>query len=245
MDTEPELAQRVTAALEVERRVNLHRYPVRVSTDRNTLRLEGRVESVAAKRIAMRIAGELAAPEGVVLVDALEVAPAAERADGDLLDAYTGVLLASPEFRPVALRRKHRDAVETLRATANGEPAGEVAFAVREGVVELEGSVPSLSHRRVAEALAWWVGGCRNVVNRLVVEPAERDGDGELADAVGLVLEIDPTLRESQPIGVDATGGVVTLTGALIDDGQRQRAEHDAWCVDGVREVRNAIRVAS
>lgn len=27
--------------------------------------------------------------------------------------------------------------------------------------------------------LAWWIGGCRNVINRLRVEPAERDGDDD------------------------------------------------------------------
>lgn len=104
-------------------------------------------------------------------------------------------------------------------------------------------SVPSLSHRRVVEALAWWLGGCRNVINRLRVDPPERDGDDELADAVGLVLEIDPSLPDSQPIGVDATLGVVTLTGTLQEEVQRRRAEHDTWCVEGVREVRNTIEV--
>jgi osmotically-inducible protein OsmY len=112
-------------------------------------------------------------------------------------------------------------------------------------VVELSGSVPSLSPRRLAEAIAWWISGCRNVVNALRAEPPQRDGNDEVADAVGLVLEIDPALPGAQPIGVAATFGVVTLRGTLHSAAQRQRAEHDAWCVDGVREVRNAIEVAA
>ncbi len=244
MNSLPDLSQRVTAALEFDRRVNLHRFPIRLTSSAGTLVLEGHVENVAAKRIAARIASELAGGESVV-VDALDVVPAVSRPDGDMLDTFTRTLLDSPEFRPLTIRRRHRDALETLRAaTAEGPPC-EIEFSVRQGVVELAGSVPSLSHRRVVEALAWWLGGCRNVINRLRVEPPERDGDDELADAVGLVLEIDPSLPESQPIGVDATFGVVTLTGALRDDAQRRRAEHDTWCVDGVCEVRNAIQVFS
>jgi osmotically-inducible protein OsmY len=241
MNSLPDLSQRVTAALEFERRINLHRFPIRVTSSARTLVLEGHVESVAAKRIAARIASEIAGAESAV-VDALDVVPATSRPDGEMLDTFTRTLLDSPEFRPLTIRRRHRDALETLRtATAEGPP-GEIEFSVRQGVVELAGSVPSLSHRRVVEAFAWWLGGCRNVINRLRVEPPERDGDDELADAVGLVLEIDPSLPESQPIGVDASLGVVTLTGSL-QDAQRQRAEHDTWCVDGVREVLNAIQV--
>lgn len=244
MNELPDLAKRVTAALEFEPRINLHRFPIGVKSSAGKLVLEGNVENVAAKRIAARIAGELAGGETVV-ADALEVVPAASIPDGDLLDAFTRTLLDLPELKPLTIRRRHRDELETLRAAPPEGAPGEIEFGVSHGVVELAGTVPSLSHRRVVEALAWWLGGCRNVINRLGVEPPERDGDDELADAVQLVLEIDPSLPESQPIGVDVVLGVVTLRGALPDDTRRQRAEHDAWCVDGVREVRNEIEVFS
>jgi osmotically-inducible protein OsmY len=244
MNNLPDLSQRVTAALEFERRINLHRFPIRVRPGAGTLVLEGHVEDVAAKRIAARIASELAGGESLV-VDALDVVPAVTRPDGDMLDAFTRTLLDSPELRPFTIRRRHRDELQTLRtAPEEGAPC-EIEFGVREGVIELAGSVPSLSHRRVVEALAWWLGGCRNVINRLRVDPPENDGDDELADAVKLVLEIDPSLPESQPIGVDATRGVVTLSGGVQEDAQRRRAEQDTWCVEGVREVRNTIEVSS
>lgn len=244
MNNLPDLSQRVTAALEFERRINLHRFPIRVRSSAGTLVLEGHVEDVAAKRIAARIASELAGGESLV-VDALDVVPAVSRPDGDMLDAFTRTLLDSPELRPFTIRRRHRDELQTLRTAPEEGAPGEIEFGVTEGVIELAGSVPSLSHRRVVEALAWWLGGCRDVINQLRVDPPEKDGDGELADAVQLVLEIDPSLPESQPIGVEATLGVVTLSGALPDEAQRRRAEHDAWCVEGVREVRNTIEVFS
>jgi osmotically-inducible protein OsmY len=242
MPETPELAQRVRAALEFERRVNLHRFPIQITAAADRLRLQGPVGTVAAKRLAVRIATDLAAGDGLVVEDGLHVAPATEHADGEIADALGATLLASPEFRPLSVRRQRGAAQLALRAF-NGEATGEILFTVREGAVELAGIVPSLSHRRLAEALAWWSPGCRNVVNQLVVAPPERDGDDELADAVGLVLEVDPALPDAQPIGVNATFGVVTLTGSLRDEGQRQRAEFDAWCVDGVKDVRNAIAV--
>lgn len=242
MNDLPDLSRRVTAALEFERRINLHRFPIRVRPSDGTLVLEGHVEDVAAKRIAARIARELAGSENVV-VDALDVVPVVSRPDGDMLNAFTQILIGLPELTPVTIRRHHRDELETLRTAAAEPSPGVIDFGVREGVIDLAGSVPSLSHRRVVEALAWWLGGCRNVINRLRVDPPERDGDDELADAVGLVLEIDPSLPDSQPIGVDATLGVVTLTGTLQEEVQRRRAEHDTWCVEGVREVRNTIEV--
>lgn len=243
MNPAQDLSARVAAALEFEQRVNLHRYPIQITVDGGALTLKGHVESVPAKRIAAQIATQLAAADGRAVADALDVVPPDSRGDGDILDAFTRTMLESPEFKPFTMRRRHRDALETLRSMDGAALPGEVEFGVTEGVIQLAGTVPSLSHRRVAEALAWWVSGCRNVVNGLRVEPAERDGDDEIADAVGLVLEIDPTLPESQPIGVDAVQGVVTLTGSLRDDGQRRRAEYDAWCVEGVRDVRNAIQI--
>ena len=60
------------------------------------------------------------------------------------------------------------------------KPNGEhVEAAVRDGVVTLNGRVQSLSHKRLAGVLAWWVPGTRNVVNGLDVQPPEEDTDDE------------------------------------------------------------------
>ncbi len=244
MQEAADLAQRVLAALAFQGCIAPRRFPIAVKAGEEALVLEGQVESVQVKRSAVRVASEFSGAEGLALDDRLQVALAAPRADGDMLDALGDALLASPELTDLSLRRHHRGTVEVLRSCPS-PASGELEFAVREGVVELAGSVPSLSHRRLAEVLAWWIGGCRNVVNRLRVDPAERDSDDELTDAVGLVLEVDPALPEAQPIGVAAEGGVVTLTGGLLTETQRQRAEYDTWCVEGVGDVRNEITVAA
>ena len=51
---ESDVGKEVKAALEVDPRVDLHRFPIHVVTDgEGQLRLEGEVESIAAKRVAM------------------------------------------------------------------------------------------------------------------------------------------------------------------------------------------------
>lgn len=45
---------------------------------------------------------------------------------------------------------------------------------VKKGIVTLNGEVPSLTHKRLAGVLAWWVPGTRDVVNGLEEVPAER-----------------------------------------------------------------------
>jgi osmotically-inducible protein OsmY len=69
---------------------------------------------------------------------------------------------------------------------------------VTDGVVTLNGDVPSLSHKRLAGALAWWVPGCRDVVNGLEEVPPEEDNDDELTDAVRLVLEKNPFVNATK-----------------------------------------------
>lgn len=63
------------------------------------------------------------------------------------------------------------------------EPAGSIFVAVSDGVVTLNGAVPSLTHKRLAGVLAWWVPE---------EVPAQEDNDDEVTDAVRLTLEKDP-----------------------------------------------------
>lgn len=135
------------------------------------------------------------------------------------------------------------DLERLVAATLSSEPAlGGLAIGVRAagGVLHLEGTVWSLSHRRLAGVLAWWAPGTRDVDNRIQVSPPERDGDHELADAVRLVLEKDPLVDASQ-LTVQARAGEVTLRGCLPSPEQRRLAVLDAFYVDGVDEVREQV----
>jgi osmotically-inducible protein OsmY len=108
--------------------------------------------------------------------------------------------------------------------------------------VVLEGQVPSLSHKRLAGVLAWWVPGTQNVLNCLIVEPPEEDSDDEMTDALRLVLEKDPFVNADQ-IRVTSNDRTVTLEGLVPNEAESEMAEQDAWCIFGVDRVVNRLEV--
>jgi osmotically-inducible protein OsmY len=113
---------------------------------------------------------------------------------------------------------------------------------VSDGVVVLNGAVPSLSAKRLAGVLAWWVPGSRDVVNGIEVVPPEEDNDDELVDAIRLVLEKDPFVNAAQ-IRVTCRNYAVTLEGIVKGEAQREMAEADCWFVFDVDRVTNLLLV--
>ena len=233
------LLSRVRAALETERRIHLHRCPVRLAMEDDVLVIEGQVETVAAKKLALRLAAGAAGVRGVV--DRLQVRPSQLRGDGEVRDSLAAALLASPELRDSTLRVRVKGRLETLH-DGGREASGDIELAVTDAVVVFEGSVISLSHKRVAGVLAWWTPGCRDVVNSLAVQPREEDNDGEVIDALGLILEMDPLIRSDQ-ITIDCQDFVVTLSGSVASEAERERAELDAWALFAVDQVVNELSV--
>jgi osmotically-inducible protein OsmY len=237
---ESDVSKQVKAALEIDPRVDLHRFPIQVVSDGDGMRLEGEVDSIAAKRVALMLARRVSGMERVI--DALRLVPTEARGDGEIRDAFARGLMQQSELHNCTLRQQNKGEAEMIQEAHDDWPSGEVGFGVERGVITLDGAVISLSHKRVIEAIAWWTPGCRDVVNRLKVVPAEEDSDDELSDAIRLVFEMDPLVRADQ-IGIRSEGGVVTLGGALQRDEERRMAEMDAWSVWGVKDVRNQIEL--
>lgn len=231
--------RQVRGALENEPRINLHRYPIKVDIADDVVILEGEVESIAAKKLALELAGAVGGIRGVV--DRVRIAVAERRGDGALRDALCDFLLRAPEFLNCAIRIRTKGRVETLRDVA-AEGSGEIEVAIDDGVVTLEGTVISLSHKRVAGVLAWWTPGCRDVVNALGVVPPEEDNDGEVVDALRLVLEMDPLIQSDQ-ITASCRNYVVTLEGCVRTEAERHQAELDAWALFAVDKVVNRIEL--
>ncbi|MBI5344961.1 MAG: BON domain-containing protein [Deltaproteobacteria bacterium] len=126
-----------------------------------------------------------------------------------------------------------------------GEPALKglgIKAEVRDGVIDLEGEAPSLTHKRLAGVLAWWVPGSTDVINSLELNTLEEDTDSELADAVLSALEKD-VLVGGYSITVNAKGFAVTLEGSVCSEAEKEAAEDDAWYVWGVNEVVNRLAV--
>lgn len=236
-----DLSKEVRAAFELDPRVDLHRFPIHVLKNGQGLRLEGEVENIAAKRVALLIAQRASGLEKVI--DALRLVPAEPRGDGEIRDGFVRSLVAQQELRNATIRQFTKGRHQIVHETNYEDPPADIQFAVADGVLTLTGQVLSLTHKRIIEALAWWTPGCRDVVNKLQVMPAEEDNDDELTDAIRLVLEMDPMVNAGQ-ITVRVSRGAVTLAGALHHDGERRQAEMDAWSVWGVNEVHNRIEVA-
>lgn len=239
MQAKETILKELRAAFEHERRINLHRYPIDLRFTGEDLVLAGEVEDIAAKKLALEIA---AAAGGILrIVDRLRVTPAERMGDDAIRDHVRDALLQEPALSACSIRFRSGDQTETAREIAV-EPAGAIEIEVKEGVVTLNGQVPSLSHKRLAGVLAWWVPGSRDVINGLEEVPRQQDDDDEVADAVRLVLEKDPWVR-AERIRVRVRNYVVTLEGVVPDVKVKEMAEFDAWYVFGVDRVISHLAV--
>jgi osmotically-inducible protein OsmY len=226
-----DLLHTIHAALERHPRLHLQPGDVDISFEGDVLVLQGTVEEIAARRLVPAIVSETIGGKG--LLDRLRVKRHEQREDSELAIAVERLLTEEPVFTGIR--------IVSGEHAGHGAPAqNELWVNVADGVVRLSGIVGSLSHRRVAEALAWWVSGVVDVDNRLYVSPAERDSDDEITDAVRLLLEKDPWIDASH-LGLRTRDRVVTLSGTLPGEEQKRMAENDAWYVAGVRDVVNRI----
>lgn len=231
--------RQVRAALERETRINLHRYPIRLSFSADDLVLEGEAENIAAKKLALELAG--AAVSNARIVDRLRVAPVERMGDAEIRDRVCKTLIQEPGLDACTIRARLTDEMEILRRSVM-EPAGDIRVEVEDGVVILNGWVPSLSHKRLAGVLAWWVPSSRDVINGLEETPTEEDNDDEITDAVRLILEKDPFVDAGR-IRISSRNCIVTLEGLVSTERVKEMAEYDAWYVFGVDKVVNQLVV--
>lgn len=239
MAVETRTVKEIRAALEKNTRINLHRYPISVAMQDGDLILEGEVEDIAAKKLTLVTAAETHGVQRVV--DRLKVVPAEKMGDAEIRDHVCKALLEEPALERCLIHGYASGRAETV-GEARLEAAGAIAVEVHEGVVTLNGEVPSLTHKRLAGVLAWWVPGSREVINGLEEVPPEEDNDDELTDAVYLVLEKDPFVNAGR-IRVSSKDWVVTLDGLVATETMKTMAERDAWYVLGVKQVINKIQV--
>jgi osmotically-inducible protein OsmY len=232
-----EVVGAVLATLEREPRVKLHSHPIDVSYQEGIVTLSGEVAGIAAKKLALELAATPRPVNGIV--DRLRVAPAERMEDGAIRDHVCNAFLTEPAFEGYSVRALVKQEMEPVR-TLDCRQILEVE--VTEGVVVLNGLVGSLSHKRLAGVIAWWVPGSRDVVNGIEVAPAMQDNDDEVVDAVRLVLEKDPLVNASQ-IRPGCCNLVVTLEGAVATESGKAAAESDAWYIFGVNGVVNKIAV--
>jgi len=238
MADESDLLTRIHYQLGAEERIGFATDPIRVEIGDNTVRLQGEVPTVAAKRLARRRTQAVA--DGYEVVDELVVIPAKDMTDDEIRDAVAHALLQESALAECRLYQMARSQKQTLRDVPGSGP-GQILLQVADGVVELSGRLSSHEHRRLAGVLAWWVPGTRDVRNAIEVDPPERDSDAQLTDAIRLALEKDPFITSDQ-VKIFSERGIVRLQGMLGSDAEREMAEADTWFVEGVDDVVNQIR---
>jgi osmotically-inducible protein OsmY len=235
--------KRVMAAFERESHLKLQHHPVHMSFDGDVLTVAGEVPDIASRKRLLRLT-QLCG-EGTAIVDQLRVTADPRVGDGELRRQIGDRLAQAAEFRDCVICVRAKGQLQVLRGTmdqAGNEGSGVIEVTVEDGVARLTGQVISLSHRQLASAICWWVGGCRDVVNLMELVPAEADSDDEMSEALRLVLETDPRVRGEQ-IAINVENHIVELAGWVASGAERRQAEQDAWCLDAIEGVVNRIQV--
>ena len=246
-----EVVGTIQAALERESRVNVHSHPIEVTFADGIVTLSGEVGGIAAKKLALELAAAPPPVSGVV--DRLRIEPPDRMEDGAIRDHVCNALVGEPAFNSYSISAMVKQQMEQVRSLdLNAMQQTEslrsltlnrvLEVDVSEGIVVLNGTAESISHKRLAGVLAWWVPGSRDVVNGIELSPVMQDNDDEVVDALRLVLEKDPLVNASQ-IRLRSRDCVVTLEGAVPTENSRMAAEADAWYIFGVNNVVNKLMV--
>jgi osmotically-inducible protein OsmY len=241
MSAESQLLEHVRAALRGEIRLDHRLKHVHLTLNADgSVTVEAEAPSVAVKKLALERIGAVPGIDGIV--DRLHVARATPMGDSEIRVHVRNAFIDEPAFKRFDVREWRHGSFELVQGAAP-KAYGSLDIEVNDGVVTLNGRVPGLESKRLAGVMAWWVPGTRDVINGIAVDPPEDDSPDHIAEAVHIALERDPFVEASQ-IGVTVTGRVVTLSGLVPRETESRRAEDDAWCIFGVDNVINKIKVA-
>lgn len=206
--------------------------------------LDGQVARLREKKLALLRAA--AVPGVADIIDRLHVQPVTAAGDRRIRAQLRDMFAQDRDFSDLELREDLAENVAFADyksvAGADGPGLGHIDINVHDGIVTLDGVVPTLVRKRLAGAMAWWIPGVRDVINGIAVEPPEDDGPDQIEEAVRIVLDRNPALDAAQ-IRVGVRGCIVHLTGLTRSTGARDMAEADAFAVFGVDDVVNDIIV--
>ena len=148
-------------------------------------------------------------------------------------------------------------AVKTRLAVDDTVKAYQIDVDTRDKVVTLSGSVSTVAEKTQAVAVARGTDGVENVVDNITVKgTAEgsmpRPADAPVVDAVrdaGVTAAVKAKLLADPKVGglkidVDTKGGMVTLTGTVRSQAEKDEAVRLARQTENVRNVTDQMTVA-
>ncbi len=127
--------------------------------------------------------------------------------------------------------------------------SSDISVKTEHGVVTLSGFVGSQKEAEQAVAVATKVEGVKSVSDKLHTKDSkdqsvkEYAGDAATTTSVKAKLLADDIVP-SRMVKVETTDGVVQLSGSVKDQAQSDRAESVAKTVDGVKSVKNDLKIA-
>jgi osmotically-inducible protein OsmY len=121
--------------------------------------------------------------------------------------------------------------------------SSHISVNVVDGIVYLNGTVPTYSQKITAAQDARRIKGVVDVVNNLTVTLPRVWNDQEIRDTILGNLARDVRIANPTGIYVAVTNGVVTLSGTVPTYDQKTAAADDAWAAPGVIDVINDIVV--
>lgn len=141
--------------------------------------------------------------------------------------------------------RIHTELTARLASDDDTSPAS-IDINVNEGVVHLTGAVDNATARDEAVRIARSVEGVREVVNNISV--GSEQTLGEKVDDASVTARVKAKLAASSQLNpfniqVNTVDGVVSLTGRVNDQAEKDEAERLARETEGVRRVRNLLEV--
>ena len=127
--------------------------------------LEGDVARLSHKKLVLLRAA--AVPGVTDLIDRVHLSASPPKRGRHIRDRIAELLAHNANFSGFEVRE---DVAGGVLATDfqpvtgdTGSPLGRIDIEVNDDIVTLNGSVPSLVHKRLAGAMAWWAPGARDV----------------------------------------------------------------------------------
>jgi hyperosmotically inducible periplasmic protein len=200
------------------------------------------------RRIRLLLAGTAAALALPLAAGAYDYGDRDKQKDKSMKEQASAMMERAGD---VASDTRQHLAIEAKLAQSDQLSAFSINTDVEDGVARLEGDVETEAQRELAGELAMSVEGIKRVENQLQVKGSEPGFMERLQASVSeaaLTTRVKTRLLASDntsglAISVETEGDVVTLTGEVESDEERELAELIASNTSGVSDVRNRLRV--